>query len=158
MDFTFRPKCDIVILEKPQGKACGFFLLGEGDAMGLEYDPDSWPAAWVLQLIAKGDIHAFYNSPEWKQLRRRILTTRPCRCQICEGKSPAVVTPLRRPWDKDNGRPVAVVHHINELRRRPDLALSEYDPQGHLNLAIACPSCHWNEHHKRARPVTPERW
>lgn len=127
--------------------------------MALPYDPDSWPASWILQLIAKGRLWDFYNSKQWKQLRLRILRTRPCRCQLCETKG--VLTPLRRPWEKSDSndrRPMAVVHHVNELRKRPDLALSEYDERGRLNLALACPSCHWGEHHKRADPVTPERW
>lgn len=55
-------------------------------------------------------------------------------------------------------RPVAVVHHRNEIRQRPDLALSEYDDRGQLNTVIICPGCHWEEHHKRKLPVTEERW
>lgn len=130
--------------------------------MALPYDPDSWPACWILQLIAQGELKHFYLSREWKRFRLRILKSRPCRCQLCETKSPAVLTPLRRPWEKQSGsndkRPVAIVHHINEVRHRPDLALSEYDEAGHLNVAIVCPSCHWDEHHKRFIPVTEERW
>lgn len=130
--------------------------------MALPYDPDSWPASWVLQLIAKGDIKQFYLSQPWKRFRLYILKSRPCRCQLCEMKSPAVVTPLRRPWEKQSDsndrRPVAVVHHINEVRKRPDLCLSEYDEAGRLNVAIVCPACHWDEHHKRVKPITEERW
>lgn len=129
--------------------------------MPLPYDPDTWPARWILQLIAEGNLKQFYLSQEWKRFRLRILKSRPCRCQLCEMKKPAVLTPLRRPWETSEGndrRPVAVVHHINEVRKRPDLALSEYDEAGHLNVAIVCPSCHWDEHHKRFIPVTNERW
>lgn len=130
--------------------------------MALPYDPDSWPASWVLQLIAKGELKQFYLSTQWKRFRLHILKSRPCRCQLCEMKSPAVVTPLRRPWEKQSDsndrRPVAIVHHINEVRKRPDLCLSEYDEAGRLNVAIVCPGCHWDEHHKRIVPVTEERW
>lgn len=130
--------------------------------MALPYDPDSWPACWILQLIAKGRLEEFYNSGLWKRKRAAILKSRPCRCQLCEAKTPAVLTPLRKPWEKKSGsndrRPVAIVHHRNEVRQRPDLALSEYDEEGNLNLVISCPSCHWNEHHKRRALVTEERW
>ena len=130
--------------------------------MALPYDPDSWPANWILQLIASGRLKEFYNSKVWKIFRLEILKSRPCRCQLCERKTPAVLTPLRKPWEKKSGsndrRPVAIVHHINEIRKRPDLALSEYDEDGNLNVAIVCPSCHWDEHHKRLVPVTKERW
>ena len=102
--------------------------------MSLPYDPDSWPANWILQLIAKDQLGDFYNSKQWK----------------------------RKPWEKkrdsNDRRPVAVVHHRNEIRQRPDLALSEYDDRGQLNTVIICPGCHWEEHHKRKLPVTEERW
>lgn len=129
-----------------------------------KYDPDSWPACWILSLIAQDNIHAFYTSKLWKRFKRKILTTRPCRCQLCEQKRPAILTPLRRPWENKTSptddRPVATVHHVNEVRRRPDLALSEYDETGCLNVVIVCPSCHWDEHHKRndLMDKIPERW
>lgn len=130
--------------------------------MELPYNPDIWPANWILQLIAKNKLKDFYNSKYWKRKRREILMSRPCRCQLCEAKTPAVLTPLRKPWEKKGGnndrRPVAVVHHRNEVRHRPDLALSEYDEVGNINLVIVCPTCHWDEHHKRLKPITDERW
>lgn len=129
--------------------------------MTLPYNPDAWPASWILQLIAKKQLEDFYQSKEWKALRLRILKTRPCRCQLCEMKIPAVLTPLRKPWEKSDSndrRPVAVLHHMNEVRRRPDLALSEFDDEGRPNIVIICPSCHWEQHHKRFIPVTEERW
>lgn len=130
--------------------------------MALPYNPDSWPASWILQLIAKGQLELFYLSKEWKRFRLYILKSRPCRCQLCERKTPAVVTPLRKPWEKKSSsndrRPVAIVHHVNEVRKRPDLALSEYDEYGEPNTIIVCPGCHWDEHHKRKIPVTEERW
>ena len=102
------------------------------------------------------------NSKQWKRFRLKLLKSKPCRCQLCEQKVPAVLTPLRKPWEKkrdsNDRRPVAVVHHRNEIRQRPDLALSEYDDRGQLNTVIICPGCHWEEHHKRKLPVTEERW
>ena len=136
--------------------------MGCGERVSLPYDPDSWPANWILQLIAKDQLGDFYNSKQWKRFRLELLKSKPCRCQLCEQKVPAVLTPLRKPWEKkrdsNDRRPAAVVHHRNEIRQRPDLALSEYDDRGQLNTVIICPGCHWEEHHKRKLPVTEERW
>ena len=64
--------------------------------MSLPYDPDSWPANWILQLIAKDQLGDFYNSKQWKRFRLKLLKSKPCRCQLCEQKVPAVLTPLRK--------------------------------------------------------------
>lgn len=133
--------------------------------VAVKYNPDLWPACWVLQLIANGRLHDFYNSRQWKKERRKVIKAARCRCYDCERKSPAVLTPLRAPWEKPKDtaerkdtRPVATVHHVNELRQRPDLALSECDEAGRPNLVCLCPSCHWERHHKRPPEITPERW
>lgn len=130
------------------------------------YNPDLWPASWVLQLIANNNLHEFYNSADWKRVRRHVIKAQRCRCHDCEKKSPAQLTVLRPPWEapretkdgRPDERPVAIVHHVNELRRRPDLALSEYAPDGTRNLVAICPSCHWDRHHNRRQEITPERW
>ena len=105
--------------------------------MSLPYDPDSWPANWILQLIAKDQLGDFYNSKQWKRFRLKLLKSKPCRCQLCEQKVPAVLTPLRKPWEKKR---------------------DSNDDRGQLNTVIICPGCHWEEHHKRKLPVTEERW
>lgn len=129
-----------------------------------KYNPDSWPACWILSLIAQDSMWQFYQSREWKRFRREILRTHPHRCYLCERKKPARLTLLRMPWEKPRGsddkRPVAIVHHVNEVRQRPDLALSEQDEAGRPNVIVICPSCHWDEHHRRTvrRLKIPERW
>lgn len=46
--------------------------------MSLPYDPDSWPANWILQLIAKDQLGDFYNSKQWNPKKGNIkLTYRP---------------------------------------------------------------------------------
>lgn len=52
-----------------------------------KYNPDSWPAVWVLQLIANGNLHSFYTSREWKRLRREVLKHQRRRCWDCAHKS-----------------------------------------------------------------------
>lgn len=129
-----------------------------------KFNPDSWPACWILSLIAQDNIAAFYHSPQWYRFKRDILRKHPHRCYLCERKQPARLALLRMPWEKPKGpddkRPVAIVHHVNEVRQRPDLALSEYDEAGRPNVIVICPACHWNEHHKRSTLAEriPERW
>ena len=129
-----------------------------------KFNPDIWPACWILSLIAQDNIAAFYHSPQWRRFKRDILRKYPHRCYLCERKKPARLTLLRMPWEKPKGpddkRPVAIVHHVNEVRQRPDLALSAYDGAGRPNVIVICPACHWDEHHKRSALAEriPERW
>lgn len=129
-----------------------------------KFNPDSWPACWILSLVAQDSMWQFYQSREWKRFRREILRTHPHRCYLCERKKPARLTLLRMPWEKQKGpddkRPVAIVHHVNEVRQRPDLALSEHDEAGKPNVIVICPACHWDEHHQRntLAEKIPERW
>lgn len=116
-----------------------------------EYNPDVWPASWVLSLIAADNIHGFYISGEWKKIRAEVLRLdkrgRPrARCYDCERKTPA------EPTLADT------VHHVKPLRERPDLALSLADEDGEAQLIPLCDSCHWNRHHQRKSVVIPERW
>ena len=119
--------------------------------MAAAFDPDGWPARWVLALIAADNVHGFYVSSEWKACRANILrpdsSGRPrARCFDCERKSPAV------PKTADT------VHHVKPLRERPDLALSEQDEEGNVQLVPLCDSCHWGRHHQRKSVRVPERW
>lgn len=110
------------------------------------FNPDLWPASWILSLIARDELHSFYVSGEWKRLRRSVLKKQKRRCWDCMHKSPARITTGLN------------VHHINPVRERPDLALSEYDEVGNINLVCLCDSCHWERHHKRKVFINEERW
>lgn len=117
----------------------------------MEFDPDSWPACWVLGMIARdGDAHEFYVSPQWRAKRREVLRDQHGECWACKRKSPPVLTTA-----KDA---TLTVHHLLELRQRPDLALSAFTPDGKPNLVVLCESCHWDMHHNRRPPLEPERW
>ena len=110
------------------------------------FNPDLWPASWILSLIARGQLHSFYVSREWKKLRKQVLKKQKRRCWDCMHKSPAKITRA------------VTVHHVHPLRERPDLALSEFDEDGNANLICLCESCHWDRHHKRKAIQIPERW
>ena len=75
-------------------------------------------------------------------------------CQYCKAKG--------------RYRRAKVVHHVNHLRDRPDLALSIWfrDAKGirRRQLISTCWDCHEEQHPERLRkkaskpPLTPERW
>lgn len=108
---------------------------------------------WIRELIESGELWRFYKSPEWITLRARILSTFHNECQECikSGK----VTRAK------------FVHHVNEVKHRPDLALSEFytDEEGKKQRNLI-PLCHM--HHDMAhgrfcggefRPqLNKERW
>lgn len=106
----------------------------------------------IKKLIAEGRVHEFYVSPEWHHLRSAVLADDKHECQMC--KAHGIYTPA------------TTVHHINYLRKRPDLALSRYyigaDGEQHRNLISLCHDCHEKIHgyrqKEKPKPVTNERW
>lgn len=111
---------------------------------------------WICELIKDGKLYRFYKTDEWLSLRERILRQHHNECAWCdaEGRYARAVT----------------VHHINEVKDAPSLALSETyrDDEGktHPNLVPLCAKCH-NKAHGRfqgakkrtdKQPLTEERW
>lgn len=124
-------------------------------AEAITFDPDTWPACWILDMIARnGDCSEFYNSPHWKRKRRQIRKEQHGKCW-CH-RNPAEFPHLagRKPMLVDGD----TVHHMHELRQRPDLCLSDKDEDGKQNLVLICSSCHWWLHHDPSPLDIPERW
>ncbi|UXU54259.1 HNH endonuclease [Staphylococcus agnetis] len=78
------------------------------------------------------DRKRFYKTSEWRRLRKQRLIIDNYECQWCKEKG-RVVT------NKDTR---LIVHHIEEVKDRPELAL-DID-----NLVTVCFECH-EEHHDR---------
>jgi 5-methylcytosine-specific restriction endonuclease McrA len=99
---------------------------------------DTSLAAFINRLIQEGNIYKFYKTKEWMELRLEVLQDKHYECQHC--------------LDKGKYKRAECVHHINEVKHRPDLALSKkyIDIQGneHDNLIPLCNQCH-NEVHDR---------
>ena len=95
-------------------------------------------AVWIRQLIRKGKLHLFYQTEEWKDLRAEVLEDLHHECQCCLVRGEYVRADC--------------VHHVNEVRQRPDLALSAWyvDRYGNRkrNLLPLCNTCHNNVHEK----------
>lgn len=130
----------IKVRESKKGKfyifLCGFPFFVKGDAVRIPKDITL--AAYIRRLIAENKIEQFYFTEEWKELRCNVLEFYHNECQEClkKGKYTRAVC----------------VHHINEVREKPDLALSMYytDSQGQKkpNLAPLCNQCHNFVHDK----------
>ena len=72
---------------------------------------------WLLQLIREDRLVKFYQSPKWRRLREKAMKRDHYECQECRrlGKYHRVEN----------------VHHIKEVKDRPDLALgliAQYSP------------------------------
>ena len=97
---------------------------------------------WVASLIARDRVDLFYKSALWLHMREQVLSEQHHECQICKAKGKLTMA--------------NTVHHVQELRKRPDLALSED------NLIAICPDCHYEIHHGHeangGKTWQDERW
>lgn len=111
-------------------------------------------ASWIRELQEQGRLYRFYKTKDWCELRSSILEDAHWECARCkeQGKYSRAVT----------------VHHVNEVKDKPHLALSRtfVDAEGevHPQLVPLCFQCH-NEVHGRAlkgqvpKPkLNEERW
>ena len=110
---------------------------------------------WLKSLVAAGDVHPFYVTGEWRALSAEVLRIDRYECQLCKAKG--------------RYRRAALVHHVNHVKHRPDLALDIYyvdsDSEQKRNLLSVCRWCHENECHperlcktKVLQFMTEERW
>lgn len=110
---------------------------------------------WLQGLIAAGDTHPFYLTGKWKALSAEVMRLDKGECQLHKAKG--------------RFKRADLVHHVNHVKKRPDLALDLYymDEQGNRqrNLISVCRWCHENVcHPERMRRnckkkfATQERW
>ncbi len=108
---------------------------------------------WVQHLIDKNNLHMFYTSSYWLNLREEVLREQHYECQICKEKGF---------YTKANH-----VHHVQFVKKHPRLALSKtymFQGKAYRNLIAVCKDCHetvchperlrWN----KKEPLTEERW
>lgn len=95
-------------------------------------------ATYIRRLIAAGKVEQFYFTDDWKELRQEVLEDFHNECQEC--------------LKQGNYTRADCVHHVNEVRHRPDLALSRHyvDSKGNKqhNLVPLCNQCHNIVHDK----------
>lgn len=108
----------------------------------------------LRQLIAAGKEHAFYDTAAWHRQRAYVLRADKYECQMCKSAG--------------RYRRAVLVHHVQHLRDRPDLALKMWVRSGGKwtrQLVSLCRTCHnmchpeWKRQQRRAtRFETVERW
>lgn len=94
-------------------------------------------ATWIRELIRTDQLYKFYKSKEWIELRTEVMRGDHYECQHC----------LQRGIYSR----AEMVHHVNEVRKRPDMALTkEYvdaiTNETKRNLVSLCNACHEMEH------------
>lgn len=107
---------------------------------------------WIRQLIKENKLWKFYKTPQWLDLRRQILEENHNECEWCRAAGR-----ISRATD---------VHHIQFVKRHPELALSRtYTFRGreHKNLVALCHECHDKAHERMAykkpeKQFNEERW
>lgn len=114
-------------------------------------------SSWIRELEQENKIYKFYKTTEWITLRENILSENHYECQHCA----------------EHGKytRATMVHHVNELRKRPELALSRtyIDGEGneHKQLVPLCHFCHeaehgrfdeWNRKRIANKFMNTERW
>ena len=109
---------------------------------------------YIRQLIQEDKLELFYQTNLWKELRQEVLAELHYECQEC--------------MKRGRYSRADCVHHVNEVRHRPDLALSKYfidkDNNKHRNLLPLCNTCHNIVHDKlgnwqrKDRFMNEERW
>lgn len=96
-----------------------------------------YTASQIRTLIASGELHKFYNDIYWRKLSHMIIKEQHGECQIC----------------RERGRvtPAILVHHVLELKYRPELAYERWQDKAHTKrqLLALCQQCHEEQHPNR---------
>lgn len=87
---------------------------------------------WLNDLIKQDQQHTFYVWRKWLAERAFVLEQDKYECQMCKVKG--------------RYRRAVLVHHIEHLRKRPDLALKMWVDEGNKTykrqLVSLCRECH----------------
>ena len=102
----------------------------------------------IKELIRTGRVDKFYNDKFWRRLSKDVRREQNNECQLCKAKG--IYTPS------------TITHHVNHLRKRPDLAYSRYyidrDGKKKRQLIGVCDACHEAEHPDRHNNVAKPRF
>lgn len=122
---------------------------------------------WIKELIEEDILWKFYKSKEWMKLKETILRENHYECAECRKRG--IIT--RYDVDAEgNKHLLSTVHHVQYVRKHPDLALSRtyvYQGKEYQNLIPVCKACHNRLHpeknrrkrHKKIESfVNEERW
>lgn len=126
---------------KGSGKTGAFFVGGDMTQEQIDY----------VKKCIREDIHRFYVWGPWKKVRREVLQMDHGECQRCKAKK--IYTKA------------TTVHHVNYVKKHPDMALEiwyEWHGVRKRNLVSLCHDCHEAVHGYRKpekkENLTEERW
>lgn len=104
-----------------------------------------------VKACVEKNIHLFYVWSSWKHIRQKVLEMDHHECQRCKAKK--IYTKA------------TTVHHVNYVKRHPELALEiwyEWNGVKKRNLISLCHDCHEAVHgyrkQEKKKPLTEERW
>lgn len=122
-------------------KIRSFFVGGDMTQEQIDY----------VKKCIREDIHRFYVWGPWKKVRREVLQMDHGECQRCKAKK--IYTKA------------TTVHHVNYVKKHPDMALEiwyEWHGVRKRNLVSLCHDCHEAVHGYRKpekkETLTEERW
>lgn len=107
----------------------------------------------MAQRFSKAEKRKFYDSGDWRRLRRRVLEFDKYECQLCK--------------EQGQYKKAEIVHHVKHVEDYPELRLSWYyieDGEEHRNLISVCRDCHESKCHPErlrmndTKPLNVERW
>lgn len=106
---------------------------------------------WIEELIREDKLYKFYKCKEWIQLKAAILSEAHNECVKCKEKGKVSLA--------------VEVHHVQWVKKHPELALSRtytYQGKTYQNLLPLCHDCHDAEHerfgHKKVQQFNEEKW
>lgn len=106
---------------------------------------------WIETLIEEDKLYQFYKSKLWKEKKKKVLAEFHNECAWCREKGK-----ITRAEE---------VHHVQFVRKHPELALNEfyeYHGQQYRNLVPLCHDCHDKAHgrmkYKKTEQFNEERW
>lgn len=110
--------------------------------------------------MTEKEAKAFYNSKDWKEKRITILTRDCYECQDCKTRlRKASEEGIQLTPEARRIRRATEVHHIQELKEHPELALTDD------NLISLCHICHDIRHdrhtlarRRKKKRLTEEKW
>ena len=130
-----------ILRQKGSGKPGAFFVGGDMTQEQIDY----------VKKCIREDIHRFYVWGPWKKVRREVLQMDHGECQRCKAKK--IYTKA------------TTVHHVNYVKKHPDMALEiwyEWHGVRKRNLVSLCHDCHEAVHGYRKpekkETLTEERW
>lgn len=130
-----------------ESRLCNFINAKQQGGVLLE-----WTANKIKELVREDRLYRFYKSNEWMALRAKVLKEYHNECAWCREKGKISIA--------------ETVHHIQWVKKYPELALKEYytyHGRRYRNLVPLCHDCHDKAHNrmkykKKEKQFNEERW